>query len=58
MAHNGLAHVMRVSLEKHPIDLSSWSSWFAQDWVDVAILLVIITWFLMDRFGYYFRKPT
>lgn len=27
------------------------------DKVDLAILVVISVWFLMDRFGLYFRRP-
>lgn len=27
------------------------------DKIDIGILAVISVWFLMDRFGVYFRKP-
>lgn len=38
-----------------------WPSWLTErtflDWVDLGILLIIATWFLMDRCGVYLRGP-
>lgn len=37
--------------------LGIWSDWSRLDLLDLWIAVVISVWFLMDRFGVYFRRP-